>query len=177
MSTVTGSDHRAVTVSLELNHMLAKNNQVTVKRNNYQQTVFLYEEAKEENWQNYQQEIDRMLKNQEKKLRTLEEQIRSGKEKENNSIDQLWEIIRKIIVEGAYKHIPKKKIRNTKAERRKSKPKSSSYEGVIKIGKWIRKAKQEIGEDIEEAEQERYKKEVRKINRINRTKIRERVTR
>ncbi|CAG8810490.1 19958_t:CDS:1, partial [Gigaspora margarita] len=116
MSIITESDHNIITMCLNLSHLITNSGIAIVKRKAIKRTVFLYEEAKEEDWEQFRVELDRILKNK-KALGLCEKQIMHGNEQDH--LDEIWGIIERAIIEAANKSLLKKKIsnfRHTKAK-------------------------------------------------------------
>ena len=116
MSMTTESDYDIITMCLNLSHLTTNSGTAVVKRKAVKRTVFLYEEAKEEDWEQYRVELDRILKNK-KALGLCEKQIIH--ENEQDHLDEIWGIIERAIIEAANKSLPKKKVsnfRHTKAK-------------------------------------------------------------
>ena len=67
----------------------------------------------------------------------------------------MWDEIEEAIIEAANKQVPRKKIFNTKANRRLSQKKSQQYKQIMKLQQIIKKAKKK--KDQEAKEEERIK--------------------
>jgi C4-dicarboxylate-specific signal transduction histidine kinase len=107
MDTCTRSDHKAISAEFRINYLLANFSIAKSRSREYKRTIFLYDEAKEEDWEQYRKTLEMKL--------NKSSQIRKILEEENNvdnivegKIDQAWEDIANAILEAAKKHIPKK---------------------------------------------------------------------
>ncbi|CAG8854597.1 38383_t:CDS:2, partial [Gigaspora margarita] len=63
MSMTTESDHDIITTYLNLSYLTTNSGIAIVKRKAVKRTVFLYEEVKEEDWDQFRVELDGILKN------------------------------------------------------------------------------------------------------------------
>ena len=98
--------------------MTAKSSKAEIKRGRQSRTLYLYDRAKEENWESYTQELQKRLESQE-----VLESIRRMKQcnrEEINKINSIWKTIEEAIITAASKHIPKKKVYNISSNRRNS---------------------------------------------------------
>ncbi|CAG8722887.1 6182_t:CDS:2, partial [Gigaspora margarita] len=104
----TESVHNIIITYLNLNHLTTNSRKAIVKRKAVKRTVFLYEEVKEKNWEQFRIELDRILKNK-KALGLCEKQLIHGNEQDH--LDEIWGIIKRAIIEAANKSLLKKKMR------------------------------------------------------------------
>jgi hypothetical protein len=122
MDIFTGSDHGAVLAKMELGHLISLVSYAELKRENFNRSVFLYDEATKEDWDNYRAEVERILKNKENLIQNLSDPSLTSEEESQKLLDEAWDLISKSILAAAQKMLPKKKIPTilaTKLKRRK----------------------------------------------------------
>ena len=90
--------------------MTSRNSKAEIKRKRQSRTVYLYDQAKEENWEKYTQELQKRLE--------AKEVLKNIQRKEVKNINSIWDILEEAIITAASKHLPKKKIYNTLTNRR-----------------------------------------------------------
>jgi exonuclease III len=56
---ITNSDHKITTAEIWIKHMVGKNSKAEVKRKGQSRTLYLYDQAKQENWEDYAQELQK----------------------------------------------------------------------------------------------------------------------
>jgi exonuclease III len=127
MDIYTCSDHKVVMAEIELNHLLSVASVADIKRFQNTRTIFLYEDASEENWENYRKELDKRL------IKTKE--IDRNEEENEEKIDKIWDSISTGVLEAARLHIPKKKILNTENNKRKKAKKSKLSKCLLQLSK------------------------------------------
>jgi hypothetical protein len=115
---ITESDHKIIVAEMWIKHLIAEDSEAKVKRKKQSRVVYLYDQAKIEDWENYAQELQKRLEDKEilKNIYRKEQDERSR----INKINNIWDIIEEAIITAASKHIPKKRIYNTAANRRGS---------------------------------------------------------
>ncbi len=69
IETVTDSDHGLVWIQLDKSGILEKNRQRTKKGQKETRRLYQYHKATEENWSDYSQEVERIIRNAEKRKR------------------------------------------------------------------------------------------------------------
>src|SRR5260364_217343 len=136
MSTWTDSDHNAVIAKIYLGHLIEKKSLSTIKQREQKRTIYLYDKASEEDWENYAMLLQRLQEGNQN-LNNLE-----GEEMNNNTgkkeLDYLWDIIQNAIIKAANQTLPKKKILNTGCSRKRSKVKTELEKSILVLGKIIR---------------------------------------
>jgi len=115
---ITESDHKIIRAEIWIKHLTAKINKAEVKRKRQSRTLYLYDQAKEENWESYAQELRKRLEY--KKILKSIKRIKQYDKEEVDRINSIWDIIEEAIITAANKNIPKKKIYNTISNRRGS---------------------------------------------------------
>src|SRR5437868_12673538 len=110
METVTDSDYRIVWIQLDSSGILEKNKQRNRKGQKETRRLYLYYKAIEENWSEYSQEVEKIIRNAAK--RKKKNRYKAEKESELD-IDKEWELIAKAIQVAASKHIPSTKTQDT----------------------------------------------------------------
>src|SRR5260363_56855 len=99
-----------------IQHVIAETSKAKARKKGHSRTVYLYDKATEENWDDYAQSLQKQL--DKKNVRDLL-QIKVGKEEDCiNRLNLVWDAIEKSILTAANKYIPKKKVYNTAANRR-----------------------------------------------------------
>ena len=58
----TDSDHKSVLAELQIDHMIANKSKALTKKNRQGRTIYLYDQASEENWEDYATELQKQLK-------------------------------------------------------------------------------------------------------------------
>src|SRR6185436_13848499 len=98
--------------------MTAKSSKVEVKKMGQSRTLFLYDQAKTEDWENYAQELQKRFEVKET-LKQIQKEEQS-KEERLYKMNSIWDVIEEVILIAANKHISKKKIYNTVTNRKRS---------------------------------------------------------
>src|SRR5690242_5331563 len=73
MDVFTNSDHGAMIVKIDLKHLSSSQSATAYKRNKQTRTVFLYNKASKENWEDFRKQMDRLLQKSTGIPRFLEE--------------------------------------------------------------------------------------------------------
>src|SRR6185436_9959982 len=58
---ITKSDHKIIRAEIWIKHMMTKNNKAEIRRKRQSRTLYLYDQAKEEDWENYALELYKRL--------------------------------------------------------------------------------------------------------------------
>jgi hypothetical protein len=58
---LTDSDHKIITTEIWIEHIIANCSEANIKRKGQTRTIYLYEEAKQEDWENYARELQNQL--------------------------------------------------------------------------------------------------------------------
>ena len=61
MDVCTSSDHDAVLAKIELGHLIRPYSAAEIRKEKQERTVFLYNEARKENWESYRKDLEKML--------------------------------------------------------------------------------------------------------------------
>ena len=83
----TGSDHRLVTADVLLDHLDFRDSLVQIKRKGVKRTIFLYDKATEENWNDYKNKLQHLLKKRLDKKLWLKKLLENNNEESINNID------------------------------------------------------------------------------------------
>jgi hypothetical protein len=147
---ITKSDHKIVIAEIWIKHMTATKSKAEIKKRRQSRTVYLYDQTKQEDWENYAQELKKRLEIKEvlKNIRKEEQNEKSKAERINN----IWDIIEEAIITAANKHIPKKKVFNTVTNKRRSQKEWQQEENIIKLQKIIKYAKTKKAQAVTEEE-------------------------
>ncbi|CAG8662315.1 4134_t:CDS:2, partial [Paraglomus occultum] len=113
---LTDSDHSVVLIKVWMGHIIANSSRAEVKRKDQTRTIYLYEEASQENWEEYAKELQSQLE-WKRVLKQLEDD-KSNAKCSTDTLNQMWDAIEEAITEAANKQIPRKKIFNTRENRR-----------------------------------------------------------
>ncbi|CAG8850129.1 18670_t:CDS:2, partial [Gigaspora margarita] len=62
MSVITGSNHKVAMVGIKTKYLKATLSTANTRRKGYQQTIYLYDRASEENWDGYTIEISKIIR-------------------------------------------------------------------------------------------------------------------
>src|SRR6185295_12888050 len=62
---ITESDYKIIRAEIWIRHMMAKSSKAEIRRKRQSRTLYLYEQAKEENWESYAQELQKQLESKE----------------------------------------------------------------------------------------------------------------
>ena len=71
METVTDSDHGIVWIQLDSSGILEKNKQRSKKGQKETRRLYLYHKVTEENWNEYSQEVEKIIRNAAKRKRKI----------------------------------------------------------------------------------------------------------
>jgi hypothetical protein len=153
---ITSSDHKIVTTVIWLEHIIANQSCAETKCKVQMRTMYLYEEAKQEDWEEFAKELQVQLE-WKKALKHLEEERRSSGYC-TDMLDSMWNAIEEAIIDAANKKIPKKKIFNTRTNKRHYRKKLQQHKHIIELQQIIKKAKIKRNQEIEKEE----KKEINK---------------
>src|ERR1043165_5850740 len=147
---VTESDHKIIRAEIWIKHMIAPNSKAEVRKRRQSRTLYLYDQAKEENWESYAQELQKRLEI--KGTLKLIKEIRQCNKEETDRMNSIWNIIEEAIITAASKHLPKKKIYNTVLNRRGSQKDQQQEKSIVKIQRLIKYAKTRKGKEATEEE-------------------------
>ena len=137
MDTCTNSDHKAVIARLELNYFIAPYSAARIKKSNHKRTIFLYDKATKENWDNYREELEKQICGKVNVQGNIYN-TRSGKSQtEKNQLDIWWEQISNGILAAARKTLPKRKVDNTMTNKRKHRE-TRLGKTLTQLGRWIK---------------------------------------
>jgi hypothetical protein len=56
---ITESDHKIITAEIWIKHIIGRSSKAEIKRKGQSRTLYLYNQTKPENWENYAQELQR----------------------------------------------------------------------------------------------------------------------
>ena len=149
IKTVTDSDHGIVWIQLDSSGILEKNKQRSRKGQKETRRLYLYHKATEENWNEYSQEVEKIIRNAAK--RKKKNRYKAEKEPELD-IDEEWELIAKAIQAAASKYIPSTKIQDTNNQVRKEATRSLIYSRAKVLGRIYRKGSKATGQNIDDLE-------------------------
>ncbi|CAG8672809.1 156_t:CDS:1, partial [Paraglomus occultum] len=142
MDICTNSDHNVVLAKLDLKHLIATWSSADLKRLGQQRTIYLYDKATKEDWENYKAELDQQLKKKIniQDLKNVSYNLNNASVPTNtkNRLDNWWNIICNGIQSAARKSLPKKKILNTVANKKKQTKKTKLTKVLTQLGRWIR---------------------------------------
>ncbi|CAG8733126.1 28619_t:CDS:2 [Gigaspora margarita] len=161
MSITTKSDHNIITTYLNLSHLITNSGTAIVKRKAIKRTVFLYEEVKKEDWEQFKVELDRILKNK-KAFGLCEKQLIHGNEQDY--LNEIWGIIERAIIEAANKSLPKKKVSNFRHTKAKEFNRTYMHRPILQISRWMRFIRDRLGFPIEETDKLEFNLTTEKIN-------------
>jgi len=147
---ITESDHKIIIAEIWIKHITARSSKAEVKRKKQSRTLYLYDQAKLEDWENYAYELQKRLE--------VKETLKSIQEKEHDKmrgiykINSIWDIIEEAIITAASKHIPKKKIYNTVTNRRCNQKARQQEKNIVKLQRLIKYAKTKKGQEVTKEE-------------------------
>src|ERR1043165_3950608 len=147
---VTKSDQKIIRAEIWIKHMIALNSKTEVRKRRQSRTLYLYDQAKEENWKSYAQELQKRLEI--KGTLKLIKEIRQCNNEETDKMNNIWDIIEEVIIIAASKHLPKKKIYNTVLNRRGSQKDQQQEKNIVKIQRLIKYTKTREGKETTEKE-------------------------
>src|ERR1043165_939157 len=160
---ITESDHKIIRAEIWIKHAIAINSKAEVKRKRQSRTLYLYDQAKIEDWENYAQELQKRLEGKE-----VLKNIQKDKQDEEEGLDRInriWDTIEEAILTAASKHIPKKKIYNTATNRRRSKKEQQQEESIVELQRLIKYAKVKKGQEVTKEEESEVKERLKVLNR------------
>ena len=166
MEYVTKSDHKAVCITLWLDSQIRRLPAAVEKNRKHSRTVFLYDEAKVEDWEDYRGIL-------EKRIKAKEEILAELKEKENNRTfaqnlqlaNQAWSIFKLYILEAANRSLSKKRVFNNISHIKNNSTKSKLAEVAKKVSSWIRQVKKYTNLDLPAKKKEELNLDIKKINK------------
>jgi uncharacterized protein YqgV (UPF0045/DUF77 family) len=142
MDICTNSDHDVVLAKLDLKHLIATWGLAELKKLGQQRTIYLYDKATKEDWENYKTELDQQLKKKIniQDLKNMSYNLSNTSMSTNieNRLDNWWDIISNGIQAAARKSLPKKKVLNTVENRKKQTRKAKLTKVLTQLGRWIR---------------------------------------
>ena len=104
---ITESDHKIIRAEIWIKHAIAINSKAEVKRKGQSRTLYLYDQAKIENWKDYAQELQKCL--EEKEILKNIQKDKQDEEEGMDRINRIWDVIEEAILTAASKHIPKRR--------------------------------------------------------------------
>ena len=131
-------------------HVTANNSKAEARQKNQMRTIYLYEEAKEENWEEFAVEVDNQL-SWKKVIRDMME-INEAHRHNIEELNLIWDAIEGAILEAASKQIPKKKVLNIKTNRRQNQKMQQQHRHIAELQRIIKRAKKERGKVVEKEE-------------------------
>jgi hypothetical protein len=147
---ITESDHKIITAEIWIKHMMGKNGKAEIKKKGQSRTLYLYDQAKPEDWENYAQELQKRLETK-GSLKNIRTEVQDEKE-QLNKINNIWDTIEEAIITAANKHIPKKKVYNTMANRRTSRKAQQQEKDIVKLQRLIKYAKARRDQEVPKKE-------------------------
>ena len=118
----------------------------TAGRKSIERKIFLYKDTTKENWDDFTTDLEKFCQDltvePESKLFFSQKE---EQEKEESLINDLWDSIVKAILNSANKHIPSKKIKQTRKEFNKNIEPNLLYLDLCNINKLLRKGKGKEG--------------------------------
>jgi len=158
---ITESDHKIITVEIWIEHMLGKNSKAEIKKKGQSRTLYLYDQAKPEDWENYAQELQRRLETKES-LKNIRTEVQDEKE-QLNKINSIWDTIEEAIITAANKHIPKKRVYNTTANRRTNRKAQQQEKDIVKLQRLIKYAKTRKDQEVTEKEKSKTNEQIKAL--------------
>ena len=150
METITDSDHGMVWIQLDSSGILEKNKQRNKKGQKETRRLYLYHKATEENWSDYGQEVEKIIRNATKRRK---KNRYKAEEEPKFDIDEEWELIAKAIQTAASKHIPLTKIQDSNNQVRKEATKFLTYSRAKVLVRIYRKRSKALGQNIDDLEE------------------------
>jgi hypothetical protein len=160
---ITESDHKIVKAEIWIKHVIARKSEAEVKRKKQSRTLYLYDQAKTEDWENYAQELQKQLEFKET-LKNIQEE-KQDKEGRVNKINNIWDVIEEAIITAASKHIPKKKIYNTVRNRKRSQKEQQLEENIVKIQRLIKYAKTKKDQEVIKEEGSKVNEQLKELGK------------
>jgi exonuclease III len=160
---ITESDHKIVTAEIWIKCMIGKNSKAEVKRKGQARTVYLYDQAKVEDWENYAQELQKRLEIKES-LKNIQKK-EQDEEKFQSQINSIWDTIEEAIITAANKHIPKKRIYNTTVNRRTSQKEQQQEKDIVNIQRLLKYAKKRKNQEVTEEERSKTNEQVKELGK------------
>jgi exonuclease III len=167
MSIDTGSDHSLVATELTLEHLEIKSSLAQIKRKGEKRTIFLYDKATKENWDNYRNKLQYLLR------KRVSEELWHYDTQENavETLDQEWDNISRSIKQAAEEEIPRKKVLNSGCNKAPKKVYTELQIAVNLIRKLVKRCKKEKGTSRTEKEQIELEEQIEKVNRNTESSI------
>ena len=117
MELCTESDHNLIWAKISLDSVLSLGRSYTSNRQKIERKIFLYKDATRENWEDYTGELEKLCKSLDvKKGKNSSPTPETNWTEKEEKINTLWDRIVDAILTAANKHIPSKKIKQTKKE-------------------------------------------------------------
>jgi len=160
---ITESDHKIVKAEIWIKHVMAEKSEAEVKRKKQSRTLYLYDQAKTEDWENYAQELQKRLDFKET-LKNIQKEEQDENERVNK-INNIWDVIEEAIITAASKHIPKKKIYNTITNRRRSQKEQQIEENLVKVQRLIKYAKTKKDQKVAEEEGSKINEQLKELDK------------
>jgi hypothetical protein len=137
MDICTHSDHKAVTAKLVLDYLVVPSSAAKVRRSGQKRTVFLYDKATKDDWDDYRAELERRLCGK-VNIAEINNSSRSDRNREEEQVmNNWWDQISNGILTAAKRTLPKKRIDNTMPNKRR--PKETRLgKTLTQLGRWIR---------------------------------------
>ncbi|CAG8753279.1 19522_t:CDS:1, partial [Gigaspora rosea] len=113
--------------------------------------------AKQEDWENYRIELNKRIVRAEPIKRWIIDPNPIAKNKIEGALNSMWGTIEKSILETAMKHIPKKKICNTKSFKiNRKRPRLDKI--IVELSRWVKYTRKKVGNKVTEEEKEDFEK-------------------
>src|SRR5260363_94512 len=159
---ITDSDHSIIVAEVWVGHVIADSSKVEIKKKKHTRTVYQYDKAKEENWEDYAHTLQAELG---KRNITNLMQVKNHEEEEQiGRLNRVWDVIEQSILLAASKHIPKKKVYNIAANRRSPKAQKPD-ENIIELQKLIKTAKRKKEQAVPNNERVEVNEKLGRISR------------
>jgi exonuclease III len=133
MDLVTGSDHNLIWGEMRtfsfLDYSIPNRSKANIEKIPVRR-IYLYEEASEENWENYKNSVDNLLKENNKAYETEKADALRNLTRKEAFINNEWDRILNAINRAAAKHIPSKLSKRTREEKNKQAPRNPKYQDV-----------------------------------------------
>ncbi|CAG8568209.1 24745_t:CDS:2, partial [Gigaspora margarita] len=116
------SDHKAVTTTIWLGSQVSGTTEAIERNKKYYRTIYLYNNAKVENWKNFRLRLDRNLQKERMVIDKFLYEKTNKDPKQNEQIqivNYAWNVIKTNIIEVANRSIPKKKELSSLEKERK----------------------------------------------------------
>ena len=162
---ITGSDHKIVTASLEVNKILRYGKLNRRDKNKPTRKIFLYHKATSEDWEAYSTRVEHLI--------FMKGRTRVIENTHDLPIDinVEWDRISSAIMKAALEHIPWVNVKKTVTQERASTPRSSVYSESKFLYHIIKKSKKSLQEKINPVEKEGLNRRINEINQLHQTQI------